>query len=186
MITQLNCSRPRCNILCHFPPIIIVRRRPRHARSRAFTPACILFAKVEFTVQHSKVIGRPELSPDHREELRQYHELRAKLEASDALRLQQAARLGRSRFYTYEANMRELFSLVCSHSRLQREDRLGDFLNRKPLHNFLYECTRRLQNFVTSAVVLINYSKKVVENDHRKNPQVMTSFRKGIAAHLDC
>jgi hypothetical protein len=87
-------------------------------------------------------------------------------------------------FYTFEQNYRELDAFVRLHYQLQAQRKLGDFNNPKPLHDFLYELTRRLQNFVFSAKALVDHTRNYMERAHGERPEIGKAYELEKAKHF--
>ncbi len=86
--------------------------------------------------------------------------------------------------YTFEQNFRELDALIRLHYQLQTQHKLGDFHDRKPLHDFLFELTRRLQNFVFSAKALVDHTRNYVQGAHGGQAEIRKAYETEVAKHF--
>lgn len=125
------------------------------------------------------------LTDEQRKELRRYNLLRKDLDNSDGLRIHRLFLSNQTSVYVFEANFRELFSFIRLHYKLQSEDKLGDFLNREPLHNFLLELTRRLHNFTYAAASLVQHTRTFVCKAYGRNSPMFQEYLRQRESYFD-
>lgn len=103
---------------------------------------------------------------DEAAEQQKYRALREALETADAFRIRRTIFAGQTSSYVFQRNFHELMSFVDLHYKLQSEGKLGDALNREPLHEFFHELTRRLHNFVFAAACFVQHTDNFVREIH--------------------
>ena len=111
-----------------------------------------------------------------------WYEVYQKLKASRGVEIQSEIRSRQVTSYTFVTNFQELQLLTQEHFKLRSDGKLGDFYNREPLHAFLFELTRRLQNFVFAAKALVDHTRNYVERLHKASPSVLQSYRRQVQA----
>jgi hypothetical protein len=99
-------------------------------------------------------------------DLEHYHELRDRFYASEGVKLYNRILSLQLSFYSFDANFRELHRFINLHFLLQQERRLGDWNNRRPLHDYLMELTRLLHNFLASAKSLVDHTRNFVKQSY--------------------
>jgi hypothetical protein len=109
-----------------------------------------------------------------------YRRLQASVDLSEAHRLYSLVRSMQARFHTYQTNAVELGAIIIAHRERLFKGDLGDALNRRPLYDLLFESTRRLHNFVSSAVSVIEYAERIIKQEYRQNLIVQDAHRQAI------
>jgi hypothetical protein len=112
-----------------------------------------------------------------------WYVLREELLASRGVQLQQAILSRQITSYTFTRNFEELDGLIRLHYQLRLKGKLGDF-HRKPLHDFLFELTRRLQNFVFAAKALVDHTRNYIETSHSGQPQIARAYSRAVRKHF--
>jgi hypothetical protein len=116
--------------------------------------------------------------------MNQYRALRDELHASRGVKLYNDMLSRQITFYTFEQNHAELDAFIRLHHQLKVKRQLGDFENRKPLHDFLYELTRRLQNFVFAAKALVDHTRNYVQESHGGHPNIYPTYQAQVVKHF--
>lgn len=114
----------------------------------------------------------------------EYQALHDALRASRGVRLRSDLLSRQITFYTFQHNHAELEALIGLHYQLQIKGKLGDFRDRQPLHDLLFEATRRLQNFVFAAKALAEHTRNYMELWHRDQPSVMADYQAKVNEHF--
>ncbi len=125
------------------------------------------------------------LTDEQREELRHHHDLLKELENSEGLRLHRLFLSNQTSIYVFDANLHEVFSFIRLHYKLRSEDKLGDFFNRKPLHDFLLELTRRLHNFTSAAASLVKHTQTFVCRAYGRRSPMFDQYQRKRARCFD-
>jgi hypothetical protein len=87
-------------------------------------------------------------------------------------------------FYTFLHNHADLDDLIRLHYQLEIKGTLGDFNNQKPLHDLLFEVTRRLQNFVFAAKALVEHTRNYIKLWHHDQPDIMAAYQAKVTEHF--
>jgi hypothetical protein len=115
----------------------------------------------------------------------EYDELQRQFWDSKGMKMYQAAQARQIAGYSFEVNFRELITLVSAHFHLASEGKLGDWNKREPLHQYLLEVTRRLQNFLTSASSLIDQTACFVKQSYGRSSNASMEYKQGVAEKLE-
>jgi len=116
--------------------------------------------------------------------MNQLHTLREELYASRGVRLYEEMLSRQITFYTFERNYRQLDAFIRLHYQLHSQHKLGDFNDREPLHDFLHELTRHLQNFVFSAKALVDHTRSYIKGSHGAQPEIGKEYAAKVAKHF--
>jgi hypothetical protein len=116
--------------------------------------------------------------------LSDYEALHDELRTSRGVRLYDDLLSRQLTFYTFQHNHAELDDVIRLHYRLQMKGELGDFHNRKPLHDLLFEVTRRLQNFVFAAKTLVEHTRNYMKLWHHDQPDIMAAYQAQVIQHF--
>jgi hypothetical protein len=114
----------------------------------------------------------------------EYQALHDELRASRGVRLYSDLLSRQITFYTFQRNHDELEQLISLHYQLETKGKLGDFTNQKPLHDHLFEVTRRLQNFVFAAKTLVEHTRNYMKLWHHDRPDIMVAYRTKVTQHF--
>jgi hypothetical protein len=114
----------------------------------------------------------------------EYQDLHDALRTSRGVRLHNDLLSRQITFYTFQHNHAELDDLIRLHYHLAMKGKLGDFYNRKPLHDLLFEVTRRLQNFVFAAKTLVEHTRNYMKLWHHDQAAIITAYQAKVTQHF--
>jgi hypothetical protein len=120
--------------------------------------------------------SEPEMS-EKGQKFQRYWQLQKDFYASKGVKLYNASLAQRSACYAFQMNFKELHDHIKLHFELQSEGKLGDWRNKKPLHRFLTELSRRLHNFLSSATTLTDNTRCFVVRSYGRKSELYTEYR---------
>lgn len=119
------------------------------------------------------------MNENHRK-LERYWTLQKEFYASEGVKIYNAFSSSRITFYTFQTNFEELDTLIRLHFKLRSERKLGDFNDRQPLNDFLFELTRRLHNFAFSAKSLVDHTRHFITQSYPK-AEIQAEYNSQVA-----
>jgi len=119
-----------------------------------------------------------------KEEIDHYWKLRDAFYGSEGIQLYNRILSSQLSYYTFEMNYIELHQFIELHYKLRSERKLGDFYNRKPLHDYLAELTRLLHNFLASAKSLVDHTRNFIRNSYGNRGELVAEYDKEVKLRL--
>jgi len=117
--------------------------------------------------------------------LAECRELEQQFWDSKGVEMYRSAQAGQIAGYSFEVNFQQLITIVSAHFHLADKGKLRDWHEREPLHQYLFEASRRLQNFLASASALVAQTACFVKRSYRGRSNVLKEYEQGRRERLD-